>query len=76
MSTESAPAFPTYSNTRHEGITKRDWFAAMALQGLLAKGLDVVGDRAMSRSEKDNMLAERSYGISDAMVQIAEQVPV
>ena len=48
---------------------QRDWFAAMALQGLAAKGLEVSGDRVLSDEEKADRLAVRAYQLADAMVR-------
>jgi hypothetical protein len=37
---DGGPAFPT-EDTSHPGISRRDYFAAAALQGLLASGEDI-----------------------------------
>lgn len=34
----TGPAFPSpYSNVENQGLTKREWFAGLALQALLSK---------------------------------------
>ena len=63
------PAFPVPQGATALGVTQRDWFAACALQGVVAKGLDVIGDRVVSESERNLLLAERAYALADAMVQ-------
>jgi hypothetical protein len=66
------PAFPVQATSLEHGITIRDWFAAMALQGVVAKGLDVIGDRVVSEQDRNLMLARRAYGLADAMLSLAE----
>jgi hypothetical protein len=51
-------AFPTH---REEGMDLRDYFAAVALQGMLAE------DGGGAASNKD--LAEFAYEIADAMLE-------
>jgi hypothetical protein len=46
----------------HGGLTVRDYFAAKALQGMLARG-----DRAADQ-EKRMTIAVRAYGYADAML--------
>ena len=38
MTNGDAPAFPQSKDVGWHGLTKREYFAAVALQGLLAKG--------------------------------------
>lgn len=47
----------------------RDWFAAMAMQGLVAKGLEVRGDRVLSDDEKATEMATRAYRLANAMIR-------
>lgn len=60
--------YPVPDRAVHVGIQFRDWVAAMALQGLVAKGLEVTGDRFLTQQDKDRELVERAYGLADAMV--------
>jgi hypothetical protein len=52
------PAFPTKFNV---GMSLRDWFAGMALQGMLANG---GGDHTL--------LPQKTYKIADAMLKERE----
>ncbi|MCA9168611.1 MAG: hypothetical protein KDB23_13140 [Planctomycetales bacterium] len=61
-------AFPLPANATQQGVTVRDWFAAMALQGLVAKGLEVMGDRVVSEQERNLIMARRAYALADAML--------
>lgn len=61
------PAFPT--GTAYQGMTLRDYFAAKAMQGLLA-GLDRDARRFMERQEEPvKTLAEASWVMADAMLE-------
>jgi hypothetical protein len=40
----------------------------MALQGIVAKGLDVIGDRLVTESERNVMMARRAFALADAML--------
>jgi hypothetical protein len=40
----------------------------MALQGVVAKGLDVIGDRMVTESERNVLMARRAYALADAML--------
>jgi hypothetical protein len=35
MKNDGGPAFPVYNGSLHDGASLRDWFAGMAMQGLL-----------------------------------------
>ena len=67
---ENSPAFPVPSGSLQTGICMRDWLAAIALQGLTAKGIEVTADRAMTMKEKEEALATRAYGLADAMLTV------
>ena len=66
------PAFPVPENAQSDGIAARDWFACVALQGLVARGLEIRGDRVMTEVEKANEFATRAYRMADAMLRIRE----
>ncbi|MBW4475116.1 MAG: hypothetical protein KME45_32765 [Stenomitos rutilans HA7619-LM2] len=59
-----ALAFPVYQlDPMHAGLTKRELFAAMAMQGLLASmGLDCRGDDA------ENQIAHIAVKQADALI--------
>jgi hypothetical protein len=66
------PAFPVpsyvnaYGDTydvEFQGMTLRDYFAAKALQGMMAMPLPAVVDNA------PQFLAKTAYGIADAMLE-------
>lgn len=59
------PAFPATEehglNTSHFGMTLRDYFAAKAMQSIVS--------RAPVNKEMQVVVAERAYGIADAMLE-------
>jgi len=60
------PAFPcefggTYQNQKREGLSIRDYFAAKAMQGMIAS-------YGYLRSEVD-VIAESAYDCADAMIE-------
>lgn len=62
---DGGPAFPYWDGPNgkcHSGITKREWFAGMALQGLARVGGDVFTDE----------IAKWSYAYADAMIKAGE----
>ncbi len=61
------PAFPT--GTAFQGMTLRDYFAAKAMQGLLA-GLDRDARRFMERQEEPaEAMAKACWTMADAMLE-------
>lgn len=72
-SLSNLPALPVPPNATIEGVNRRDWFAAMASAGIIAKGLEVMGDRVVSEDERTMMLARRAYAFADAMLQLSEE---
>lgn len=66
------PAFPVPSDATHAGVSCRDWFAAVALQGIAARGLEVFGDRVISEDEKNTIMATRAYAMADAMIAVGQ----
>ena len=62
MKDTGGPAFPsTHPHGREEGMTLRDWFAGMAMQGLLA-------DRSWQAMTTDQV-AGVAYCMADAMLK-------
>jgi hypothetical protein len=67
------PAFPSGNNVTlgdwrssgHSGMTLRDYFAAKALQGMLASG-------NLPKTMPDADIAECSYNLADAMMKARE----
>ena len=61
------PAYPTtnYSAVYSEGMTLRDYFAAKAMQGLLAC--------PATTTRNENMYACDAYTMADAMLRAREQ---
>lgn len=57
------PAFP---NRASSGMTLRDYFAAMALQGLLSRG-------GSDKINVSDILAQRTYQIADAMLEARDE---
>jgi len=64
MNPSSKFAFPTngYSN----GLTKREWFAGMALQGMLSASHEQLRDEVYQNSDK---AATWAYQYADAMLK-------
>ncbi len=62
---DGVPAFPSSdSRIQFSGMTLRDYFAAKAMQGLLAAGRD-----AQYGCDDMERLAASSYSIADAMLK-------
>ena len=66
--------FPLPLGATQSGIAIHDWLAAMALQALVTKGLEVQADRAMTETQKDDLVATRAYQLADAMVRVRKRV--
>ena len=56
------PAFPAHG---YEGMTLRDYFAAKAMQGMMADG-------QILQLVEDKELAKAAYGLADAMLKARE----
>lgn len=56
------PAFPTFDGDTYYGMTLRDWFAGMALQG-------IVGSGQLSVGAPKELLSGAAYEIADAMLK-------
>jgi hypothetical protein len=65
----NTPLYPVPAGSANKGISCYDWIAAVALQALTTKGLDVKADRAMTDEERDLELATRAYKLADAMLR-------
>ncbi|WP_448101531.1 hypothetical protein [Klebsiella pneumoniae] len=61
------PAYPTQA---YEGLTVRDYFAAKAMQGWLASYPE--SDQHPVATHHENMVAELSYLMADAMLKARE----
>ena len=48
-----------------DGMSLRDWFAGMALQGLLANGM----------RDSNSIIALEAYGIAEAMIDVRKAKP-
>ena len=59
-------AFPNPHRTDMTGMTLRDYFAAKAMQGLLASG-------NLPKTMPDADLAECAYALADAMLKAGEK---
>jgi hypothetical protein len=55
----------------HPGMTLRDWFAGLAMQGIIASGLAV----QVSEENYHNALAKLAYVNADAMIAEREVKP-
>ncbi|GKI83995.1 hypothetical protein [Klebsiella variicola] len=63
------PAYPTQG---YEGLTLRDYFAAKAMQGWLASYPE--SNQHPVATHHENMVAELSYMMADAMLKAREEV--
>lgn len=63
------PAYPTQG---YEGLTVRDYFAAKAMQGWLASYSE--SEQHPVANHRENMVAELSYLMADAMLKAREDV--
>ena len=74
MSKDGGPAFPQAPNghpdNKHPGMSLRDYFAAAALQGILAACFE---EPDWGSEESDRAIAKNSYGIADAMLAEREK---
>ncbi|MHB0959923.1 MAG: hypothetical protein ACYC6N_32635 [Pirellulaceae bacterium] len=69
----NAPFYPIPIGTVSTGISYYDWIAAVAMQALTMRGLEVKADRAMTDEERDLELAARAYKMADAMLHARAQ---
>jgi len=60
-------AFPNPNNTDQEGMELRDYFAAQALQGLIANG------EAIKEYSAARLAAYRAYGFANAMMEVRDE---
>lgn len=51
-------------------LSKRDWFAGMALQGLLARDTSNVAATGTDQARAFKHLAEKAYHLADAMLAV------
>lgn len=68
---ENPPAFPQMTPQAlmdsHKGMTLRDYFAAAALQGLLANSVDPTGQQLGNMDIHDHQ-AKNAYEYADSML--------
>ena len=76
---DGGSAFPVVGGTKYDGMTLRDYFAGLALQGGLAS-TETLRQAAMvvlqsgERTTLEQMLAIRSYAFADAMLEARKGV--
>lgn len=61
-----------YPTQGYEGLTVRDYFAAKAMQGWLASYPE--SEQHPVANNRENMVAELSYLMADAMLKAREEV--
>jgi len=70
MIDKGGSAFPPYvdgSGDIWEGMTRRDWLAGLAMQGLCCNRIEI--QRSLDRSDsKFNSIAKLAYKIADDMI--------
>lgn len=71
------PAFPshgTMGEVNHEGMSLRDWFAGMALTGLMATAHQMQMNEAVRGERSDiELIAVAAFAIADAMIEQGQQ---
>jgi hypothetical protein len=68
MTKINAPAFPrNYDSNGHNGLTKREYFATLCLQGLLANSVLTQGYSPAKRT------AEEAVTYADALIEALNQ---
>lgn len=68
---DGGPAFPVPTGSGFvEGMTLRDYFAAHALKGFLASGMD--WEEADGPDDNYPVLAKHAYAMADAMLAARE----
>lgn len=71
---DGGPAFPSHGSmgeVMQQGISLRDYFAAKAMQGLLAGNFMDLGRAADKTNQKlDEMVAETALRVADAMLKV------
>lgn len=73
---DGGPAFPATYDYIDSGMSLRDWFAGMALQGFITKGLsdEVIKERPVTSYEQAcQLFAIHAYGVADAMITEREK---
>lgn len=74
---DGGPAYPTtlrderagvQHGTPHPGMSQRDWFAGMALIGLISNSQGVPSDYMRANANEAERLAQIAFCISDAML--------
>lgn len=72
---DGGPAFPRSGETAdcepQDGMSLRDWFAGMAMQGLIAAGAHTPED--VTAKFTDELVASWSYSQADAMLAERER---
>ena len=66
------PAFPvSYGGTQHTGMTLREWYAGMALMGLLGSKWEP--PQAAAAVNEEQKIALRAFRLADAMIAARER---
>jgi hypothetical protein len=64
MADYSKPAFPPNLSSPESGMTLREWYAGMAMQGLIARG-----DHDIHKVKGVGSLAKHAFEFADAMIK-------
>lgn len=74
--TGSEPAFPyqteietSKSTTEHFGLTKREYFAGLAMQGILASQSDTYRRIATEEKTRESFIVEEALKFSDELIK-------
>ncbi len=70
-SEEAAAGAPTWADVSYPGITRRDWLAGLAMQGVIGKDLEFQRLLIKANPEKQlhDLTAKCAYNLADAMIQ-------
>jgi len=71
MNNADMPAFPDTNSLNYEGLTKREYFAGLAMQGLLAGGHDKAYFAARTEEQMSNLDWNTEEAVSLAAISFA-----
>ena len=76
MGDTTKPAFPVYHgemNYPEPGMSLREWFAGMALQGLVSRDAPLNTKYVNEHGTKESACAAQAIALSDAMIERLNQ---
>jgi hypothetical protein len=71
---QAFPIIGTHEQVLEVGMTLRDYFAAKAMQGIIAQGPSNFSTNDQSLGSNFALIADAAYGIADDMLRARESV--